>query len=234
MSDAPGRVSIILPAFNEEATIAAIVEGCRKALPGLYELLVVDDGSTDATAARARAAGAEVIELGSNQGKGQALRIGIERSRGDVLVFLDCDGQDDPEEIPLLLDALAQGADLVVGSRFLGRFEPGAITTINRYGNQAITGVVNLLFGVRLTDTQAGFRAVRRNLLDRISLQASRYDIETDLLLQAMLVGGRVVEIPVRRSARIQGVSRLSPIVDGTRILLRIVRVRVRSAIPKA
>jgi len=143
-----------------------------------------------------------------------------------VLVFLDADGQDDPAEIPLLLDALAAGADLVVGSRFLGHFDPGAITPVNRLGNRALTGVVNLLFGVRLTDTQAGFRAVRRRLLERMALAAQHYDIETDLLLQAMKVGGHVVEVPVRRGARQHGASGLHPIVDGLRILARILRVR--------
>jgi glycosyltransferase involved in cell wall biosynthesis len=219
-------VSVILPAFNEGRTIGAIVQGCRAALPAAAEILVVDDGSTDDTAAAAEAAGARVIRISPNGGKGGALRRGIAESRGDVLVFLDADGQDDPGEIPVLLDALAAGADLVVGSRFLGRFDPGAITFINRLGNQALTGVVNLLFGVRLTDTQAGFRAVRRRLLDRLALAAQRYDIETDLLLQAVKVGGRVVEVPVRRGARQHGASGLHPLIDGTRILARILRVR--------
>jgi glycosyltransferase involved in cell wall biosynthesis len=218
-------ISVVLPAFNEARTIGSIVRGCRAALP-TSEILVIDDGSTDATAARAGEAGARVICLAQNGGKGGALRLGIERSTGEVLVFLDTDGQDDPAEIPLLLDALAAGADLVVGSRFLGRFDPGAITPINRVGNRAITGVVNLLFGVRLTDTQAGFRAVRRRLLERMTLAAQHYDIETDLLLQAMKVGGRVVEVPVRRGARQHGDSGLHPVFDGLRILARILRVR--------
>lgn len=229
MADPSSRISIILPAFNEEGTIAAVVRGCREAVPTLTEILVIDDGSSDQTATRAREAGANVIRIDPNGGKGNALRLGIERSVGNVLVFLDADGQDDPGEIPMLLDALHAGADLVVGSRFLGRFDPGAITPINRFGNQLLTGVVNLLFGVRLTDTQAGFRAVRRSLLERMALAARHYDIETDLLLQAMRVGGRVVELPVRRGARRHGASGLNPIVDGLRILGRIVRVRFQS-----
>jgi glycosyltransferase involved in cell wall biosynthesis len=228
MNDSSPHVSVILPAYNEERTIAGVIGGCRAALPPPSEIVVVDDGSTDATAVRAEEAGARVIRVGRNRGKGHALRLGIERSGGDVLVFLDADGQDDPHEIPLLLAALEAGADLVVGSRFLGRFDPGAITTINRYGNRALTGVVNVLFGSRLTDTQAGFRAVRRNLFNRMALEAQRYDIETDLLLQAMRVGGRVVEVPVRRAARHHGTSGLNPIIDGVRILTRIFRVRFR------
>ena len=226
MIDSSFRTSVILPAYNEARTIVDVIRGCQKVLPELGELLVIDDGSTDWTADRAEESGANVIRIGRNQGKGHALRLGIKRASGNVLVFLDADGQDDPAEIPLLLEALSAGADLVVGSRFLGHFDPGAITTINRFGNQALTGVINLLFGARLTDTQAGFRVVRRSLLDRMALQAQRYDIETDLLLQAMKIGGRVVEVPVHRGARRNGASGLNPITDGLRILGRIVRVR--------
>ena len=228
MTDRVPSVSVVLPAFNEARTIGAVVRGCCAALPPASDILVVDDGSSDATAARAEEAGARVIRLGQNRGKGGALRLGIERSTGEVLVFLDADGQDDPAEIPLLLDALVAGADLVVGSRFLGHFDPGAITPINRFGSRALTSVVNLLFGAQLTDTQAGFRAVRRPLLERMALAAQHYDIETDLLLQAMNVGGRVVEVPVRRGARQHGASGLHPVVDGLRILVRILRVRFR------
>jgi glycosyltransferase involved in cell wall biosynthesis len=224
-ADGGARVTVILPAYNEEGTIAGVVDGCQSALPN-GDVLVIDDGSRDATAARAEAAGARVLRIEPNRGKGNALRVGIERADREVLVFLDADGQDDPGEIPALLAALDAGADLVVGSRFLGHFDPGAISTINRWGTLALNGVVNVLFGVHLTDTQAGFRAVRRSLLERLTLQAQHYDIETDLLLQAVKVGGRVVEIPVNRAVRQHGASGLNPFIDGFRILLRILRVR--------
>ncbi|MFO0762205.1 MAG: glycosyltransferase family 2 protein [Byssovorax sp.] len=220
------RVSVILAAYNEAPTIRSIVLGCRQHTPGLAELVVVDDGSTDDTAGEAERAGAEVIRLPENRGKGFAIRQGLVRATGDVLLFMDADGQDDPAEIPLLLDALVPSVDMVVGSRFLGRFGPGAITPVNRAGNQLLTGVVNALFGARLTDTQAGFRCVRRTAADRCALSASRYDIEVDLLLGVLRNGGRVVEVPVKREARLHGQSQLGSIRDGTRILLRILRRR--------
>jgi glycosyltransferase involved in cell wall biosynthesis len=231
VTDGPPRVSVILPALNEAATIAEVVRSCRASVPRPHEIIVIDDGSTDATAAQAAAAGAEVIRLELNRGKGAALQLGIERSAGAVLFFLDADGQDDPGEIPLLLEAIDAGADLVVGSRFLGRFDPGAITTVNRYGTRALTGIVNLLFGVRVTDILAGFRAVRRDLFDRVALQAQGYDIETDLLLKAITAGGRVAEVPVRRGPRQHGASGLSPVADGLRILARIVRIRLQTGV---
>lgn len=218
---------VIIAARNEAPSIAGVVRGCIAHTPALREVLVVDDGSTDATASEARAAGATVLSLERNQGKGAALREGLARARAERIVLLDGDGQDRPDEIPLLLDALAPEVDMVVGSRFMGRFERGAITPINRAGNLALTGVLNALFGARITDSQAGFRALRRSAFERMSLEARAYDIETEMLLQA-LAWGRVVEVGVTREARAHGRSGLSAVRDGTRILWRMIRLRAR------
>jgi glycosyltransferase involved in cell wall biosynthesis len=228
--DAPkggtASVSVVLAAYQEAPTIADVVRGCSAHTPGLLEVIVVDDGSTDDTAARAEEAGARVFRLRQNGGKGVAIRHGIVRAAGDILLFMDADGQDDPREIPALLAALTPGVDMVVGSRFLGRFGPGAITPVNKAGNQLLTSVVNVLFGTRLTDTQAGFRAVRRSAAARVKLSASRYDIEVDLLLGVLRTGGKVAEVPVSRAARPHGTTHLDSIRDGSRILARILRRR--------
>src|SRR5262249_54723469 len=141
------RVSVVLAAHDESRAIASVVRGSARSTPDLAEVLVVDDGSTDGTADLAREAGARVGRLEANQGKGCALRRGIAEATGDVLVFLDADGQDDPAEIPLLLEALRDDVAMVIGSRFLGRFGPGAITPVNRAGNRFLTVVLNALFG---------------------------------------------------------------------------------------
>ncbi|MFM7296937.1 MAG: glycosyltransferase family 2 protein [Planctomycetota bacterium] len=126
--DSPPVVSVLIAAYNEGPSIGAVVRRCLAHTPGLREVLVVDDGSRDDTAAEAERAGASVFRMPFNQGKGAALREGFARVVGDVVVLLDGDGQDPPEEIPRLLEALAPEVDLVVGSRVLGRFEEGAIT----------------------------------------------------------------------------------------------------------
>jgi glycosyltransferase involved in cell wall biosynthesis len=219
-------VSVILAAYDEAGTIEQVVRGCREHTPDLHEVIVVDDRSADQTARLAEQAGARVIRLSTNGGKGVAIRRGIAEASGDIFLFMDADGQDEPREIPILLDAFAPGVDMVVGSRFLGTFGDGAITPLNRLGNQALTEVVNLFFGVRLTDTQAGFRAIRRAAAQRARLSAHRYDIEVDLLLSVLRSGARVVEVPVTRMRRDHGQSHLDSFRDGTRILVRILRKR--------
>jgi glycosyltransferase involved in cell wall biosynthesis len=222
------NVTVLVAAYNEAPVIGDVVRKARAAVPA-GEVLVVDDGSNDGTDRTAAAAGARVLRLPSNEGKGCAVRRGIPEAQGDVIVLIDGDGQDDPSEIPSLLEALRPDVDLVVGSRFIGHFEAGAITPVNHWGNRFLTNTINALFSTRLTDTQAGFKAVRTAALDRVHLSAHRFDIEVDLLLGVLRAGGRVVEVPVRRAARPHGMSHLNSIRDGARIFRRIVARRFGS-----
>jgi glycosyltransferase involved in cell wall biosynthesis len=224
-------VSIVIPAHNERPTIERVVRSSAATIPGA-EVIVVDDGSTDGTYEAAAEAGARVIRLDPNQGKGAALRRGIAAAKGEILVFIDGDGQDSPFEIPLLVGAFEPDVDLVLGSRFLGNFRPGAITQMNLAGTRFITFLVNRMFGCRVTDPLAGFRAVRRSILERVELKAEGYDIEVDLLLRVVRAGGHVVEVPASRSARPFGTSDLSSLRDGIRIARRIVQVRLEPMPP--
>ena len=222
-------VTVLVAAYNEAPVIGTVVRAARQALVR-GDVLVVDDGSTDGTDRAAAEAGARVLRLAANGGKGSAIRRGLAEVHSDVIVLIDGDGQDDPSEIPRLLEALDPDVDLVVGSRFLGTFEPGAITPVNHWGNRFLTSVANRLFATRLTDTQAGFKAVRADTLRRVHLRAHRFDIEVDLLLGVLRAGGRVVEVPVRRAPRQHGGSHLKSVRDGVRILCRIVARRLRAA----
>lgn len=222
------RITLVIPAHDEARTIAQVVEDARRVLPPSAEILVVDDGSTDGTGDAAEATGVRVMRLRPNRGKGVALRRGIGAAQGDLLLFIDADGQDDPAEIPRLLDAMAPDVDMVIGSRFLGTLLDGSITPSHRLGNRALTGVFNRLYGTRLTDTQAGFRVVRRASLDLDRLRAVRYEIETELTLHVARRGGAIVEVPVTRAPRPSGASGFATLYDGTRVLAKMVAGRLR------
>ncbi len=228
MPDAPD-VTVLVACYNEAPVIGEVVRAAVRSVPS-GEVLVVDDGSTDGTDRVAAAAGARVLRLPENLGKGIAVRRGLDEVRGEVIVLIDGDGQDDPAEIPALLAPLRAGADLVVGSRFIGRFEPGAITPVNHWGNRFLTSVINLLFATHLTDTQAGFKALRADTLRRVQLRAHRFDIEVDVLLGVLRAGGRVVEVPVKRARRQHGSSRLNSVRDGARIFRRILARRLAAS----
>jgi glycosyltransferase involved in cell wall biosynthesis len=224
-------ISVLLPAYDEARTIGPLVRACLAHTPQPCEVLVVDDGSSDETSSLATAAGARVVRLPENRGKGVAVREGIAAARGDVVVMLDADGQDDPAEIPDLLAALTDDVDMVVGSRFRGHFGEGSITPLNYAGNRFLTFVLNVLFTTRMTDTLAGFKAVRTSRLRGLRLEARRYDIEVELLVGLLRAGARVVEIPVHRAARVHGSSRLDSFRDGTRVLGRILRLRLMGGV---
>lgn len=222
----PARVWFLIPAYDEAGAIGDVVRralatGCADAV------LVVDDGSTDETAAEAEAAGAVVVRLATNAGKGVALRAGVEAAgEADVLILMDADGQDDPADAPRLLDALAAGADLVIGSRFAGTLRDGAITPLNRFGNLALTRLMAWLYGHPIGDSQAGFRAARREALLRLRWRAQRYDVETEVYARALRAGLSVTEVPVTRSARAAGESKLPPLRTGLRVLATMLRCR--------
>ncbi len=222
----PGAVSAVLAAYNEGPTVARVVEALRAAVPGLLEIFVVDDGSTDDTSDRARAAGAEVIRLPSNRGKGYALRAGFEAARGELLLTIDADGQDDPAEVRRLFAALEPDVAMVIGSRFLGRFEAGAINPINRIGNRGLTWLFDRLYGAHLTDTQAGFRLFRRASVAPASLRARAYEIETELTARVLRAGGRVREVGVTRRPRAAGTTAFRRVRHGLRIVATMLRVR--------
>lgn len=227
---AVAAVSVIIPCHDEAPNVGAVVRGCGEALRGRpHEVVVVDDGSRDGTGAAAVAAGARVIALAQNEGKGRALLAGVRAARHELLVLMDGDGQDDPTDIPALLGTLESGAaDLVVGSRFLGTLHAGAIHPLNRVANRAFTGLVAALFRQRITDSQAGFRALRREAFLSLGVRAREYDVETDMLLRALRAGWRVREVPVQRHPRRGSRTDFRRVRHGLLILWTILRERFR------
>lgn len=218
------RLTVVVPAYNERENIGEFLGGVMAQLGPEDEVVVIDDGSTDGTGEVAAAAGARVLRLEPNRGKGVALRQGFAAATGDYVVTIDADGQDDPAEIETLVAAARAGADLVIGSRFAGHFHGQAISRINKLGTHFFNGLINALYGAGITDSQAGFRCFRRQLLERLCPTASEYEIETEMLVQSLRLGASVVEVPVQRYRRKAGATDFSRVRHGLRILVTILR----------
>jgi len=204
---------VVIPAHDEGTTVGDVVRRAGRHAP----VIVVDDGSTDGTAAAARAAGAEVLRHARRRGKAQALRTGVAaaRARGAThVVTLDADGQHHPDDVPALLSA-AGPRTLVMGTRPLGSDELPA----GRAEAIVVAGFfVNWASGLRLADTQSGFRVYPMTLLDEVPAYRDGFVFETEVLLAAVARGWLVREVPVRALRRAGSRSRFRPIVDGAAI----------------
>ena len=220
-------VSVVIPVFNEEATVGNVVRRTKKALEKLempYEILVVDDGSADKSADIAQKLGATVLRK-AHQGKGFALRYGFMKARGEVVVTVDADGSHKPEEIRQILRPIREDrADFVIGSRFCNSEDNKTkIPKINRVGNMLFNELIWHLTGARTSDSQSGFRAFRASLIKGMKLGSQGYEVESEMLVKALKMGARVAEAPISFDQRTVGRSKLDPIRDGVKILCAIV-----------
>jgi glycosyltransferase involved in cell wall biosynthesis len=186
----------LIPALDCEATIGAVVRGALAQLP---RVLVVDDGSGDRTADAAKAAGAEVLRLPANRGKGEALRSGLcaLRERGAThALSLDGDGQHLPDDIPSLLRASAEAPGaLVLGAR---QHAPGSLAPVRAFGNRFANRWVEIACGARLEDTQSGFRVYPIEETLALGCRAKRFAFETEVVIRAVRAGLPVRSVPVR------------------------------------
>ena len=185
----------VVPAYEAAATVGRVVRGIKDRVE---RVVVVDDGSSDETADEARQAGAEILRLPVNGGKGTAIRAGLARvlaSEATHVAFVDADGQHDPADLPRLLDAARAGEAFVIGSRMS---DPDAIPAY-RYRTNAIgSRVLSRMTGFEIEDAQSGYRVVSADVLRRLELNARGYIIETEILLKSARHLKRIAEVPVR------------------------------------
>jgi glycosyltransferase involved in cell wall biosynthesis len=213
------RIAVIIPALNEAGNIARLVVELRATVAA--EIIVVDNGSTDDTAAVAAAAGACVVAE-PRRGYGYACAAGVAAAHGaDLLAFMDGDGSFLPAELPALLAPLRAGrADLVLGSRPLGHIAPGAMPPQQRFGNWLAAGLMRLLYRMDVTDL-GPYRAIRRDLLERLVLCEMTYGWPTEMMVKAARRGARIVEVPVSFHPRRSGKSKVSGTLRGTLLAAR-------------
>jgi len=214
-------ISVVIPAYNEEKTIGEVISNTISVMESLrmpYEIIVVDDGSTDNTRKIATTYKATVLSNGKNRGKGYALRSGFKHAQGDIIITIDADGSHTPKEIPELLTPLFNGADITAGSRFLGNGK-NSTTKLKRLGNIIFNIIIMTLTGKLITDSQTGFRAFKKHVLQKINIQSTGYEIETELTVKGLKNGFIVQEVPINCEKRGDGSSRIRIIFDGFHIL---------------
>ena len=207
------KIIITIPAYNEEETIGTVIQEIKQVMNGLqhnYEIIVVNDGSTDNTEEIAKKAGAIVYSHPYNYGLAETFRTEVEKvleQNADVIVHIDADGQYRPEEIPKLIEPVKKGeADLVLGSRFMGTIEEMPIA--KRWGNIAFSKIVSQISGIKITDAQTGFRAFTREFAEKVKI-TSTHTYTQEMVLRAVREKFKVKEVPVYFAKREKGKSRL-------------------------
>jgi len=208
------RTAVIIPVFNERESLPLVVKDIPRQI--VSEIVVVDNGSTDGTDLIAQNLPVRLVRE-TRRGFGSACLAGVAALAGsppDVIVFLDGDYSDHPEEMRDLLDAVARGADLVIGSRALGRREPGALLPQARFGNRLACFLIRLLYGYRYTDL-GPFRAIRWNAYQRLGMRDTNFGWTCEMQVKAVRQRLSIAEVPMSYRRRV-GVSKITGTLSGT------------------
>ena len=224
-------LSIVVPVYNEEATVRAVIIRLREiALPVPREIIVVNDGSTDGT--RAVLDGLEpspevrIIHAVVNSGKGSAIRIGFTEARGDIVAIQDADLELDPAQLAALVEPILRNeTGVVFGSRFLAGRPDAPWRTIA--ANRALTALTNLLFGARLTDMETCYKVMRTDIARSLHLQANRFDIEPEITAKLLRAGHVIAERPVRFEPRSRAAGKKIGWQDGVKAVETLLRHRI-------
>lgn len=214
----------VIPAYNEEIAIGSVILRTKKYVD---KVLVIDDGSTDATAIVAKMAGADVIQHEKNLGKGAALKCAFREAKrldANVFVCLDADGQHNPDEIPRLLDIIKNGdADMVIGSRFL--MATNSVPIYRRIGQQVLNSLTNSISITKVTDSQSGFRAFSKKAINSLSCNEMGIGIESQLQRSADDLNLKIVEVPISCRYDVEHGSKMNPFNHGFHVINTILRI---------
>ena len=213
-------ISIIIPAYNEEGAIGHIIGKIKNEHPE-YEIIVVNDGSSDGTADAAEKAGAVVVNHPYNMGNGAAVKNGIRHAKGDILIFMDGDGQHDPDDLALLLEHLPE-YDMVVGARNLR----GQTSFMRAAGNKVYNWLASYVAKFKIEDLTSGFRVVKSEIAKQfLYLLPNTYSYPTTMTLSLLRSGRSLKYIPIRVSKRQGGKSKIGILKDGARFFIIIVKI---------
>lgn len=216
------KVCVLIPSYNEAKTIGGIVKNLRDRHFAVY---VVDDGSVDETASRAKASGAVVVVHQKNRGKGASLIEGfkhIMKRDFDAVIVMDGDGQHRVEDIDNFLEKINQTkADIVIGNRMS---DTSSMPYVRIRTNRFMSGLISRMAGQRIPDTQCGFRLIKKYVLKKIKLNSAHYDIESELIIKAAREGFKIESVPVKTVYQDE-VSRINPIVDTIRFIILMMKL---------
>ena len=225
---APKGLSVVIPVFNEARTIEEILR--RVSRTGLVkEIIVVDDGSSDGTReilGKREDAGLQIILHDQNQGKGAAVRTGIEKAQGDIILIQDADLEYDPKDYPELLAPILDGrADVVFGSRFLGG--PHRVLFFWHYlANQMLTFLSNIFTNLNLTDMEVGYKVFRSEILEGVTIRSARFNFEPEITAKMAKKRARIYEVPISYSGRTYEEGKKIGLKDGFEALWTILKYR--------
>ena len=205
--------TLVIPALDEEESLGYVLEAVDMDL--LSEIILVDGGSSDRTIDIAREHGARVVQE-PRRGYGRACATGVAHAQGEIVIFLDADGADDPSQIPnLITPIIKEGVDMVLGSRLAGNIYPGAMPWHQKFGNQLSAGLIRLIYGLPISDLSP-FRSVLRSKLLELDMQEMTYGWPTEMITKSARKGWLIQEVPVDYHPRIGGRSKISGTVRGT------------------
>ncbi|MBW2981163.1 glycosyltransferase family 2 protein [Candidatus Woesearchaeota archaeon] len=225
-------LSVIVACYNEEKNILDTIKRVHRAMPNA-EIVVVDDGSKDKTSKIAKSSGIKnlkVIRYTPNQGKGNAIKVGINNASGEIMAQVDADSQFPPEELPRLIKPILNGkADIVFASRFVkgSTVQKGSLTRMRRLANYVISGFTSVLCGKRLTDVNAGFKAWKSDVIRDIDLQCKDFAYEPEIAIMAQKKGYKIIEVPVNYKGRQTGISNVKLIRDGIIMPPQLVKIKL-------
>ena len=222
-------ISIVIPARNEMATIGPVLKAVNNEISKIkkykFEVIVVDDGSTDNTRDIAEKNNVKVIVNRGIHGKGKALAVGFKEAMGDVIIMLDADYSHRPEDINKFIDKIEEGYGLVVGSRYTGGSDE--YNLVRSFGNTFLTGAFKLFFGIRLSDALNGYKAFREEVVKNHRYNSKDFEIEIELIANALKEGYKIGEFPCHERERAGGKMKSRAYIHGPKFLLSIIRYGV-------
>jgi glycosyltransferase involved in cell wall biosynthesis len=223
-------LSIIIPIFNEKDTILELLSKIKKVgLKKEYEVLMIDDGSTDGTRHILEKLKNEknykIIFKEKNSGKGESLKLGFKNATGEYVIVQDADLEYDPKDYLKLLEEISKHKKVVIyGSRFMGHYKD--MSSLHYFGNQLLTFITNLLYGVRLTDMETCYKLFPRQLIQNIKLKASRFEFEPEVTAKIIKKGYKIIEVPISYTGRSHSEGKKITWKDGFSAIFSLVKYR--------